>query len=72
MPRHKAVLVSNMRGSHRDDLSVSALCSEKESHLHINLLELRAIRLALQSFLLTIGDKIMLALTDNPMAVHYQ
>ena len=58
-------------GAHVLDLSTSALWSPEESSQHINLLELRVIRLALRSFLPSLHGTSVLILKDNTVTMHF-
>ena len=58
-------------GAHLDDLRASGLWSETESLQHINCLELKAVWLGLQSFLSTVEDSTVLAMSDNTTVVGY-
>jgi ribonuclease HI len=57
-------------GAHLDNQVVQGVWSEEEKTLHINRLEMRAIRLALISFKIPLGAKILVA-TDNSTVVCY-
>ena len=58
-------------GAHVGDQTVSGLWSEQEARLHINWLELEAIRLALLHFQHLVEHKHVLIMCDNKTAVAY-
>ena len=57
-------------GAHWENSQTQGLWSLMESNLHINILEMRAVRLALQSFSFPVGSSILVA-TDNTTVVAY-
>ena len=59
------------RGAHMDDLSASGLWSSHWKEHHINVLELRAVWLALKSFRQVISDSHVLLSTDNMTVAAY-
>ena len=58
-------------GAHIDKDSVKGQWSHQEQHLHINLLELKAVLLALQHFLPRCREKQVLIASDNTTVVSY-
>ena len=58
-------------GAHLGDSTARGVWSDTESHLHINLLELKAVFLALKSFELLCRNQIVLIATDNTTVVSY-
>ena len=58
-------------GAHLLDRSVSGIWSNQESSLHINLLEMKALFLALQSFQDVVADHRVTAMCDNSTVVAY-
>ena len=58
-------------GAHLLDRSVSGIWSNQESSLHINLLEMKALFLALQSFVDVVTDHRVTAMCDNSTVVAY-
>ncbi|KAJ1125086.1 hypothetical protein NDU88_003524 [Pleurodeles waltl] len=58
-------------GAHLGDLEIKGLWSPVEQMFHINLLELRAIRLALKAFLPSLRGQSVQVLTDNTTAMWY-
>ncbi|XP_078520251.1 uncharacterized protein LOC144785006 [Lissotriton helveticus] len=58
-------------GAHLGDLEIKGLWSPEERLLHINLLELRVIRLALKAFLPSLRGQSVQVLTDNTTAMWY-
>ncbi|KAJ1176911.1 hypothetical protein NDU88_002178 [Pleurodeles waltl] len=58
-------------GAHLGDLEIKGLWSPAEQMLHINLLELRAVRLALKAFLPSLRGQSVQILTDNTTAMWY-
>ncbi|KAJ1086510.1 hypothetical protein NDU88_006626 [Pleurodeles waltl] len=58
-------------GAHLGDLEVKGLWSPVEQRFHINLLELREVRLALKAFLPSIRGQSVQILTDNTTAMWY-
>ncbi|KAJ1184897.1 hypothetical protein NDU88_001694 [Pleurodeles waltl] len=58
-------------GAHLGDLEVKGHWSPGEQRLHINLLELRAIRLALKAFLPSLRGRSVQVLTNNTTAMWY-
>ena len=57
-------------GAHLDDLTVQGKWSQEETQLHINILEMRAVRLALIKFDLPVSSKVLVS-TDNTTVVCY-
>jgi len=57
-------------GAHVDSARYQGMWSEEESRLHINILELRAVRLALESHLPPVGSHVLVA-TDNTTVKSY-
>ena len=57
-------------GAHMDEHAVQGLWSPEESVLHINVLEMRAVVLAIQAFPTTPGDVVMIS-SDNTTVVAY-
>ena len=75
-PREHEILVfteaSNAGwGAHLNQESAGGLWSEHEKHLHINLLELKAVFLALQSFKKNCSNNLVLIASDNTSVVSY-
>ena len=58
-------------GAHLGDSTARGIWSDPESRLHINILELRAVFLALKSFENLCRDQIVLIATDNTTVVSY-
>ena len=58
-------------GAHLDQSSTKGLWSDREKRLHINILELKAVSLALRSFKDQCQNQIMLVATDNSTVVAY-
>ena len=58
-------------GTHVGGATARGVWSEPESHLHINILELKAVFLALKSFELLCRDQTVLVATDNTSVVSY-
>ena len=58
-------------GAHLLDRTVSRVWSDQESSLHINLLEMKALFLALQSFQKIVADHRVTAMCDNSTVVAY-
>ena len=58
-------------GAHLENLTVSGNWTDQEKLLHINVLELKAVFLALKSFQNRILDKRVLIATDNATVVSY-
>ena len=58
-------------GAHLENMTVSGIWTDQEKLLHINVLELKAVFLALKSFQDTILDKRVLIATDNANVVSY-
>ena len=58
-------------GAHLDQSSTEGLWSDREKRLHINILELKAVSLALQSFKDQCQSQTMLVATDNSTVVAY-
>ena len=58
-------------GAHLLDQSASGLWSNQETSLHINILEMKALFLALQAFRGTITDQRVTAICDNSTVVAY-
>ena len=58
-------------GGHLEEAEIRGLWSPAESQLHINLLELRAIRLALKAFLRSLQGRLVQEFTDNTTAMWY-
>ena len=58
-------------GAHMLDLQASGLWNPSESALHINLLELKAVRLGLESFQQFCQNKTVLVMSDNSTVVAY-
>ena len=58
-------------GAHLENLTVSGNWTDQEKLLHINVLELKAVFLALKSFQNSILDKRVLIATDNATVVSY-
>ena len=58
-------------GAHLDQTSTKSLLSDREKRLHINVLELKAVSLALQSFKDQCQNQTVLVATDNSTAVAY-
>lgn len=58
-------------GAHLGDLHTQGLWSPPELSLHINVRELRAIRLACQAFQAHLRGRCVTVLTDNKMAMFY-
>ena len=57
-------------GAHWASRQTQGVWSQVESSLHINILEMRAVRLALQNFLFPVGSSILVA-SDNTTVVAY-
>ncbi|KAJ1204852.1 hypothetical protein NDU88_000290 [Pleurodeles waltl] len=58
-------------GAHLGDLEIKGLWSPEEQIFHINLLELRAVRLALKAFLPSLRGQSVQVLTDNTTTMWY-
>ncbi|KAJ1202911.1 hypothetical protein NDU88_006706 [Pleurodeles waltl] len=58
-------------GGHLGEVEIRSHWSPVESGLHINLLELRVIRLALKAFLPVVKGKVVQVFTDNTTAMWY-
>ena len=58
-------------GAHLGDLTVSGLWSDRETNLHINILELKAVFLAIRSFQTHLLNKRVLVASDNSTVVAY-
>ncbi|KAJ1202338.1 hypothetical protein NDU88_006138 [Pleurodeles waltl] len=58
-------------GAHLGDLEIKGLWSPEEQMFHINLLELRAVRLALKAFLPSLRGQSVQVLTDNTTTMWY-
>ena len=58
-------------GAHLQDLQAQGLWSEEEKQLHINYLELKAVFLALKTFLPTLKNTAVRILTDNTACMYY-
>ncbi|KAJ1121781.1 hypothetical protein NDU88_000300 [Pleurodeles waltl] len=58
-------------GAHLGPFQAQGLWSDKEKQYHINLLELRAVHLALKSFIPLIQGKTLLIQTDNTTTMYY-
>ena len=58
-------------GGHRREAEIRGLWSPAESLLHINLLELRVIRLALKAFLPSLRGRLVQVLTDHTTAMWF-
>ena len=58
-------------GAHLDQSSIKGLWSEQEKRLHINVLELRAVSLALRQFKDQCQNQTVLVATDNSTVVAY-
>ena len=58
-------------GAHLLDQSVSGLWSDQETSLHINVLEMKALFLALQAFQDTVANQRVTAMCDNSTVVAY-
>ena len=58
-------------GAHLGDLTVSGLWSDRETNLHINILELKAVFLAIRSFQSHLLKKKVLVASDNSTVVAY-
>ena len=58
-------------GAHLLDLQASGLWSPQEARLHINILELKAVRLGLESFLEFCRDQTVLVMSDNSTVVSH-
>jgi hypothetical protein len=58
-------------GAHINQMTISGVWSEEQSLLHINLLEMEAVRLALLHFEMHILNKSVLIATDNTTVVAY-
>ena len=58
-------------GAHLEDLTVSGLWSDREANLHINILELKAVFLAIRSFQTHLLNKRVLVASDNSTVVAY-
>ena len=58
-------------GTHLDKKSTKGLWSDQEKRLHINVLELKAVSLALRNFKDQCQDQIVLVATDNSTVVAY-
>ena len=58
-------------GAHLDQKSTKGLWSDQEKRLHINVLELKAVSLALRNYKDQCQDQIVLVATDNSTVVAY-
>ena len=58
-------------GAHLEQVSTKGLWSDREKRLHINILELKAVSLALQSFKDECQNQTVLVATDNSTVVAY-
>ena len=58
-------------GAHLEDQTVSGLWSDTEKNLHINVLELKAVFLAIRSFQSHLLNKRVLGASDNVTVVSY-
>ena len=58
-------------GAHLEQVSTKGLWSDREKRLHINVLELKAVSLALQRFKDQCQNQTVLVATDNSMVVAY-
>ena len=58
-------------GAHLDQSSTKGLWSDQEKRLHINILELKAVSLAIRSFKDQCQNQIVLVATDNSTVVAY-
>ena len=58
-------------GCHLDQSSIKGLWSDREKRLHINILELKAVSLALRSFKDRCQNQTVLVATDNSTVVAY-
>ena len=58
-------------GAHLENMTVSGNWADQEKSLHINVLELKAVFLALKSFQNKILNKRILIATDNATVVSY-
>ena len=58
-------------GTHLGDFTATGMCSDPESRLHINFLELKAVFLALKSFEHLCRGHTVLVATDNPTVMSY-
>ncbi|XP_078497067.1 uncharacterized protein LOC144753171 [Lissotriton helveticus] len=72
-PEHVVVTGASLQGwgGHMGDAEIRGLWSPAEARLHINLLELRAIRLALKAFLPSVRGSVVQVFTDNTTAMWY-
>lgn len=58
-------------GAHMKGMTASALWTEEEAILHINVLELKTILLELRTFIIHIQGQVVAICTDNTMAMSY-
>ena len=58
-------------GAHLGDLTVSGMWSNTKTSLHINILELKAVFLAMKTFQMHLQNKRVLVLSDNATVVSY-
>ena len=58
-------------GAHLGDLTVSGLWSDTEANLHINIMELKALFLAIRSFQIHLMNKRVLVASDSATVVSY-
>ena len=59
-------------GAHLEETSTKGLWSDREKRVHINVLELKAVSLALQSFKDQCQNQRVLVATDNSTVVAYK
>ena len=60
-----------LRGAHLENLTVSGIWSDTEANLHINILELKAVFLAIRSFQTHLMNKRVLVASDYATVVSY-
>lgn len=66
-----SVILTSSASTLNNNLFVTAHWSPTERSLHVSILELRAIRLPLKSFLPQVKHRVVQAVTDNMMALYY-